>query len=118
MKYLMLFYAAEAETLEMTPEETHAVWQTWQAVTQEAKDAGVYVASNGLSPAHTATTLRVRDGKTLTSDGPFAETHEKLGGHFLMDCKDLDDAIYWAAKIPYAKYGVVEIRPIWSGATG
>ena len=74
------------------------------------------VSSSGLSSVANATTVRVRDGKTLTTDGPFAETHEQLGGYFLLDCKDLDEAIGWAAKIPTAEYGSIEIRPLWSRA--
>ena len=82
----------------------------------ETKAAGVWLANNGLSSVADASTVRVRDGKTLIVDGPFAETHEQLGGYFLLDCKDLDEAISWAAKIPGAKYGSVEVRPlnVWS----
>jgi hypothetical protein len=76
--------------------------------------AGVLLSSSGLSPVASATTLRVRAGKTLITDGPFAETHEQLGGYFLLDCKDLDEAIRWAARIPTAEYGSVEVRPQWS----
>ena len=74
------------------------------------------LSNNSLSPVADATTVRVRDGKTLTTDGPFAETHEQLGGYYLLDCKDLDEAIAWAEKIPTAKYGSIEIRPlnVWS----
>ena len=67
---------------------------------KEAEAAGVLLSNNGLSPVADATTVRVRNGKTLTTDGPFAETHEQLGGYYLFDCKDLDEAIGWAAKIP------------------
>ena len=67
-----------------------------------------------LSTVDNATTVRVRDNKTLTADGPFAETHEQLGGFCLVECKDLDEAVRWAAKIPTAKYGSIEVRPLWS----
>jgi hypothetical protein len=80
---------------------------------KEAKEAGVLLSSTGLSPIANATTVRVRAGEILSTDGPFAETHEQLGGFFLIDCKDLDEAIRWAAKVPHAKYGSVEIRPLW-----
>ena len=110
MKYLLLLYASESEMPQVTPE----LQQVWYAVGQEAKDAGVLLSSSGLSPIANATTVRVRNGKTLTTDGPFAETHEQLGGYFLLDCKDLDEAIGWAAKIPTARYGSVEVRPLWS----
>lgn len=71
------------------------------------------VSNNGLSSVTDATTIRIRDGKMLTADGPFAETHEQLGGYFLLECQDIDEAINWAAKIPSAKYGSIEIRPVW-----
>jgi hypothetical protein len=67
-----------------------------------------------VAPGSSATTVRVRDGKSLIIDGPFAETHEQMGGYFLLDCENLDDAIKWAAKIPTAQYGSIEIRPLWS----
>jgi hypothetical protein len=74
------------------------------------------VSNHGLQPVTDATTVRIRNGKTLTIDGPFAETHEQLGGYYLLDCKDIDEVIGWAAKIPAAKYGSIEVRPLnaWS----
>jgi hypothetical protein len=78
------------------------------------KAAGAYLASSGLSSVENATTVRVRQHKTLITDGPFAETHEQLGGFFLLECKDLDGALRWAEKLPTAKYGSVEVRPVWS----
>jgi hypothetical protein len=113
MKYMLLMYASESEALKIPPEETQALFQTWQTLLREAQDAGVLLSSNGLSSIANATTVRVREGQTLCTDGPFAETHEQLGGFFLLDCKDLDEAIRWAAKVPHAKYGSVEIRPLW-----
>ena len=70
------------------------------------------VSNDGLRPATDATTVRVWNGKTVVTDGPFAETHEQLGGYYILDCQDLDDAIRWAAKIPGARYGSVEVRPV------
>ena len=114
MKYMLLMYANESLTLE-TPEEQQAVApEVWFSLMKEMKDAGVLLSNNGLAPIATATTVRVREGKTLITDGPFAETHEQLGGFFLLDCKDLDEALRWAEKIPHAKYGSVEVRPLWS----
>ena len=115
MKYMLLMYANESKAPQ-TPEEYQAVAQAWGAFGKEAEAAGVLLSSNGLSSATNATTVRVRDGKTLTTDGPFAETHEQLGGCYLFDCKDLDEAIRWAEKIPTAKYGSIEVRPLnqWS----
>lgn len=86
------------------------------AFTAEAREKGAFVAGNPLKDVETATTVRVRDGKTATVDGPFAETKETLGGYYLLECQDLDEAIAYAAKIPGAKYGSIEIRPIESFA--
>jgi hypothetical protein len=113
MKYMLLMYWNESE-VPQTPEERQALApDKWYALSEEMKAAGVWLSSSGLSPIADATTVRVRDGKTLTTDGPFAETHEHLGGYFLLDCKDLDEALRWAAKIPAAKYGSIEVRPLW-----
>ena len=116
MKYMLLMYASESEATKVTPEESQALFQDWQTLRKEALDAGVLLSSNGLSPVTNATTVRVRAGQTLCTDGPFAETHEQLGGYYVLDCKDLDEAISWAAKIPSASYGSIEIRPLnqWS----
>jgi hypothetical protein len=112
MKYLLLMYADELK-MSQSPEEQRAAEPVWSALSQEMKAAGVWLGSSGLSPIADATTVRVRDGITLITDGPFAETHEQLGGYFLVDCQDLDEALRWAAKIPTAAYGSVEVRPLW-----
>src|SRR5215212_3321051 len=109
MKYMLLLYTTESEVPENDPE----LYQAWVTLLQELKAAGVLLDNNGLAPVANATTVRVRNGKTLTTDGPFAETHEQMGGYFLLELPDLDEAIRWAAKIPHAKYGSVEIRPLW-----
>ena len=114
MKYMLLMYANESDAPKANTDEQQAVAQTWYALLKEVEAAGVLVSYNGLLPVANATTVRVRNGKTLTTDGPFAETHEQLGGFFVLDCKDLDEAMGWAAKIPHAKYGSVEVRPLWS----
>ena len=115
MKYMLLMYANESKAPQ-TPEEYQAAAQAWYAFGEEARAAGVLLSNNGLSPIADATTVRVREGKTLITDGPFAETHEQLGGYYLLDCQDLDEAMRWAEKIPTAKYGSIEIRPLnqWS----
>lgn len=113
MKYMVLMYANESDAAKLAPEEMQSLFQTWQTLLQEVQDAGVLLSNNGLSSVANATTVRVRNDQTLITDGPFAETHEQLGGFFILDCKDLDEAIFWAAKIPHAKYGSVEIRPLW-----
>ena len=113
MKYMLLMYWSPSY-VPQTPEETQALGPAaWAALAKEMNEAGVYVATNGLGAIANATTVRVRDGKTLITDGPFAETHEQLGGYYLLDCKDLDEAMRWAAKIPAAKYGSIEIRELW-----
>ena len=114
MKYMLLMYADESKGPQ-TPEEHEAHKpEVWYALMNEMRAAGVLVSQNGLSPIATATTVRVREGKSLITDGPFAETHEQLGGFFLLDCKDLDEALRWAAKIPSAALGSIEVRPLWS----
>jgi len=112
---MLLLYTNTSEVPQYPPEEQKAAMQAWQNYRTEAEAAGVYVSSSGLAPVSTATTVRVRDGKRLTSDGPFAETHEQLGGFFMLNCKDLDEAIDWAARVPgFSQYGSVEVRPLWS----
>jgi hypothetical protein len=114
MKYMLLIYWNESD-VPQTPEEIQAIAPpVWSALAKEMKTTGAWLSSNGLSPVANATTVRVRNDKALITDGPFAETHEQLGGFYLLDCKDLDEAIGWAAKIPTAKYGSIEIRPLWS----
>jgi hypothetical protein len=113
MKYMLLIYGNPSETPQYTPEEFQAVAQTWQALTAEMQAAGALISTNGLLPVTDATSVRVRNGKTIIADGPFAETHEHLGGYFLLDCKDLDEALAWAAKIPGATYGTIEVRPLY-----
>jgi hypothetical protein len=113
MKYMVLMYADESIVSKFTLEQLQAAVPAWQALAQEAQAAGVLLSSSGFAPVANATTIRIRNGKTLITDGPFAETHEQLGGGWLFDCQDLDEAIRWAAKIPTAKYGAIEIRPLW-----
>jgi hypothetical protein len=112
MKYALTIYGEEAQRENATPEQMQEVSQAYGAVTQEMQDNGVLVAGEGLYPTPTATTLRVREGDRQVTDGPFAETKEQLGGFYVLDVKDLDEAIEWAAKIPGAQLGSVEIRPV------
>ena len=113
MQYLLLIYRNEAELAKMDPAARQKMSAEYGTYTQSIIQSGHFKAGDGLQPTSTATTVRVRDGKTLTTDGPFAETHEQLGGVFLFDCKDLDEAIRCAARIPTAGYGSIEIRPLW-----
>jgi hypothetical protein len=112
MKYALTIYGDESAAAGASPEDMQAVAQAYGAVTQEMQDKGVYVAGEGLYPTQTATTVRIRDDERGVTDGPFAETREQLGGFYLIDCKDLDEAIDWAAKIPASQSGSVEIRPV------
>jgi hypothetical protein len=112
MKYMLLQFANPSDAPQFTPEERQAGRQEWFALLAEMKAAGVYLHNYGLDPVTDATTIRVRDGKPVVTDGPFAETQERLGGYFMLDCQDLDEAMRWAAKIPYARNGAVEIRRV------
>lgn len=114
-RYAALLYRDEAAGPAQNSPEMQQLYQAWGAFNAEIQKSGVLTASSGLQPTPTATTVRVRDGKTLTTDGPFAETKEQLGGVFILECKDLDEAIHWASKIPDALHGSVELRPIWAG---
>ncbi len=112
MQYLLLIYDEEAKTNAMSEAEQGAFFQAYGEFSQGIKQSGHFMAGEALTPVSTATTVRVREGKTLTTDGPFAETREQLGGFYLVEAKDLDDAIAVAAKIPSAKIGSIEVRPI------
>jgi len=92
--------------------ERGEMMQAYGSFSQELRDSGSLVAGDALEPTETATTVRVRDDETLTTDGPFAETKEQLGGYYLVEADSLDEAIGWAAKIPGARYGSVEVRPV------
>ena len=109
MEYLCLIYGSETEA-----DEHPDLLKEYGDFSEDVNRNGVMRGANRLRPISTATTVRVRNGKTATTDGPFAETKEQLGGYYLLDCKDLDEAIAYAAKIPSAKYGSIEVRPIWA----
>jgi len=112
MKYAFTIYGDESRRASASEEDLLAVSQAYGAVTQEMNEKGVFVAGDGLYPTQTATTVRVREGNRDVTDGPFAETKEQLGGFYVLDVKDLDEAIEWAAKIPGSQFGSVEIRPV------
>ena len=112
MQYLLLIYRNEAELGKMTPADRQKMSAEYGAYTQSIIASGNFKAGDGLQPTTTATTVRVRDGKTMTTDGPFAETREQLGGYYLVEAKDLDAAIGMAARIPGAKDGSIEVRPV------
>jgi hypothetical protein len=112
MKFIALIYNDESRYSEATPEETAATFQAHGEFGQAAGEAGVMGGGDGLQPTTTATTLRVRDGERMLTDGPYAETKEQLGGFYALECKDLDEALEWAARIPEAKTGFIEVRPV------
>ncbi|HZI95220.1 MAG TPA: YciI family protein [Patescibacteria group bacterium] len=113
MRYLLLIHNDEANISNLSPTETEKLMAEFATFTGELKAAGAHQASSRLRPVATATTVRVRDGRTITSDGPFAETKEQLGGYYQIEAADLDVAIRWASKIPSARMGCVEVRPLW-----
>jgi hypothetical protein len=113
MRYMMLIYSQEDETA--TPEQLSAVAAGHRALMEDANGRGIFRAADPLEPTSTATTLRVRDGEVLLTDGPFAETKEQLAGYYILDCEDLDEALAWAARIPtgcLGGSGCIEVRPI------
>jgi len=112
MRYLCLIYDEERKWAAMSKEQADAVMGEYFAFTEDVKKSGHYVGGEALQPVSTATSVRVRGGKMSTTDGPFAETKEQLGGYYLINAKDLNDALAIAAKIPGAKTGTVEVRPI------
>lgn len=112
MKYMMLNFRDEAASANMTKEEQMQEIQDYTAFLEYARQRATVISGEAVHPTAVATTIRVRDGKTLTTDGPFAETREALAGFYIIDCKDLDEAIEIASKIPVAREGSVEIRPV------
>jgi hypothetical protein len=112
MKYLCLIYENEKAFETISPAEGEAIMTEYFTFTSDIQKNGKYVAGEALQPTQTATTVRVRNGKVSTTDGPFAETKEQLGGFYMIEAKDLNDAIQVAARIPGARYGSIEVRPI------
>lgn len=112
MHYAMLIYSDESQEPAPGTEEFDEYIGAFFALSDEVKKKGIYQSGAALQPVATATTVRVRDGKTVTTDGPFAETKEQLGGLYILECKDLDEAIEYAARIPTAKHGTIEVRPV------
>jgi hypothetical protein len=112
MQYLLLIYRNEADLRKMGDADRKQMTAEYGTFTQGIVQSGHFKAGDGLQPSTTATTVRVRDGKTLTTDGPFAETREQLGGYYLVEAKDLDTALAIAARIPGAKTGSIEVRPV------
>ncbi len=113
MRYLLTICEEEKRYETLAPEQASAIMAEYEKFGQEMGSRGVLQGGARLRPTSDATTVRVNDGDVLTSDGPFAETKEQIGGYYVVDCKDLDEAIEVASKIPAARHGAVEVRPIW-----
>ena len=112
MKYLLLIYENEAAWATTSEEEQGQIFGEYMAYTQDIARSGKLIHGEALQPSATATSVRVEGGKTITTDGPFAETREQLGGFYLVDAENLDEAIALAARIPGARTGTIEVRPI------
>lgn len=117
MQYLLMLYADETAWASLPKAEQEAGVAAYFAYSEALTKAGVYVASNRLRPATTATTVRLVDGKSKVLDGPFIDSKEELGGYYLIDVPDLDTALTWAARCPGAAHGVIEVRPVWAPDT-
>ncbi len=113
MKYLCLVYYDEKDLEAMPADEFAAFSEEHVVLDEDLRRSGHSIVAEALQPVHTATTLRIRNGKLSTTDGPFAETKEQLGGIYLIEARDLNDAIQAAARIPSARVGSIEVRPVW-----
>ena len=112
MQYLLLIYENESNWAKMPEADQGKMFGEYMQFTKSIAESGQLVGGEALQPVKSATTVRVRDGKTLTTDGPFAETKEQLGGYYIVDVGSIDEALEWAAKIPGAQHGSVEVRPV------
>jgi hypothetical protein len=117
VRYLLLIYIAESPE-PPDPALRESEQRAYNAFTEDIRARGIFQAGEALHPTSTATTVRIRDGEQITTDGPFAETKEALGGFYMVEARDLDEAIELAARIPAAKHGSIEVRPIWEYAEG
>jgi hypothetical protein len=114
MKYMLMIYSDEKAWQNVSEADTGRIYGEYMAYTEEMKRTGVWLAGDALQPSSTATTVRNQGGKTIHVDGPFAETKEQLGGYYIVECKDLDEALRWAAKVPDTGHGLgsTEVRPV------
>ena len=112
MQYVLLIYWNEAEAQKRTPEEKGKIFGEYMQFSGDIKKSGHFKGGEPLQPVSTATTVRIREGKVLKTDGPFAETREQLGGFYLVEAKDLDEAVSLAARIPDVRNGSIEVRPV------
>jgi hypothetical protein len=118
MQYMLLIYDDEQLWANMDEAQRGQIFQAYGAYTEDMRQKGVFVAGDALQPTSTATTVRDRNGDRLVTDGPFAETKEQLGGYYLIEVDSLDDALDWAARIPSAKVGSIEVRPVMDTSGG
>jgi hypothetical protein len=114
MQYMALIYADEDGWADLSDAEREAWYDRYRAFSEGARAAGVLVGGSELGPTRNATTVRVRDGETLVTDGPYAEVKEALGGYYLLECETIEDALDWAGRIPGAEHGSIEVRPVYS----
>ncbi|HKF43822.1 MAG TPA: YciI family protein [Thermoanaerobaculia bacterium] len=112
MRYMLLIYDREADWANLSPEKRREVMAGYRAFTGEIRQSGHYRAGDQLTPVAMATTVRIRDGRRVTTDGPFAETREQLGGYYVVEAKDLDEALSLAERLPSARMGSIEVRPL------
>jgi len=112
MQYMLLVYDDQATWASMSENDRNAVMGEYFAYTEELRNAGKYVGADALQPTSTAKSVRIRDGEVSTTDGPFAETKEVLGGYYVVDVDSEDEALEWAKKIPSARFGTIEVRPV------
>src|SRR5262245_12293303 len=117
MKYLLLIYDREQDWNKLSEAEQGAIYAEYMKFSQSIQDSGNFITGAQLHPVASATSVRVRDNQQLVTDGPFAETHEQLGGYYLIEAKDLDEATAIASRIPSARFGTVEVRPLVERAT-
>ena len=118
MQYMLLIYDDEQTWGNLSDGERGQIFQAYGAYTEDMRLKGVFVAGDALQPTSTATTVRERNGDRLVTDGPFAETKEQLGGYYVIEVDSLDDALDWAARIPSAKLGSIEVRPVMDTSGG
>ncbi|HEY8564302.1 MAG TPA: YciI family protein [Beijerinckiaceae bacterium] len=112
MQYMLIAYETAADCALRDGPEAPAYWGAWMAYSKAVAESGIMIGGNGLEPPATATTVRLRDGQRRVQDGPFADTKEQLGGYFIVEVPDLDKALEWAARMPCAATGSVEVRPV------
>lgn len=116
MKYMLLIYHVEGVWNELGESERRQIYGEYRQLREQLQSGGQFLDGSQLQPAAAATSIRIRDGEELVTDGPFAETHEQLGGYFLVEARDLDEAIAIAKRIPSARMGAIEVRPLAESA--